>query len=169
MLQIDNKFITQYNNLIYRTIRAANIKRQSTIDEIYSDVIIRLLKFNNYDPEKAPLEYWLKLVVRSVTGNYLKKHSHSEDALDQHIVNVYDILGKPDEGVQDSLPNLVDKTINLCELSDRRKGYLIDKYICGLSLREMAAKHHYTYEWMRRELKICDTELERRFEQSIGD
>lgn len=160
-MDIDNKFIEEYKNLIYDLIRKATIKDKETTDEIFSLVIIRLIKHNNYDEEKAAISTWLTLVTRSVIGNYLKSKARSKDAMDQTKVPLVSLTGRRSSQLTDRLA--IKDILKYSKLTDQQQQILIMKYIYGDSYLEISKTLNLNFEQTRKIAHRAIKQLEKRY------
>ena len=74
-MEVNKSFIKKYGNLIRDTIWKTGVRDKDEYDNIYADVLIRIIKHDNYDKEKAAESTWIVMVTRSVLGNHFKKKS----------------------------------------------------------------------------------------------
>lgn len=162
-MDIDNKFIKQYQDLIYNLIHKAGVKDKETVDKIFSNIIIRMIEHNNYDETKASPSTWSTLVSRSVINNYLKQQSNSTDAMDQVTLPIHIANNKPASSEGDELTLRELKTrIKHSTLKPQWKHILISKHYLGKTNREIAEDMELSYHNVRkiavRALKLLEGE-----------
>jgi RNA polymerase sigma factor (sigma-70 family) len=160
-MDINNKFIEEYKNLIYDLIRKAGIRDRETTDELFSLVIIRLIKHNNYDKEKAAVSTWLTLVTRSVIGNYLKSFTRSKDAMDQTKVPLSSLAGRRSSQPRDRMT--IKDLVKYSKLTDLQKKILIMKYVHGDSFLEISKTLNLNFEQTRKIAQRSIKQLEKRY------
>ena len=73
MIVIDDTFVRQYQGLIARQIAKTGVTDWGELNDIMSDVFIRITENNNYDESKGAVTTWLTYVTRSVLGNHFRK------------------------------------------------------------------------------------------------
>ena len=72
-MEINKEFIEQYQKVIWHVIRQANIFDPDESQDVFSDVVIRLMENSNYNEDKGSMSTYLTYVTRSVVGNHFKK------------------------------------------------------------------------------------------------
>lgn len=84
-----DRFVEGYGPIILGTIRRALSSYRSTVDEsdVFQDVFVRLCKedfrlLRQYDPERAGLKTWLKVVAHSASIDALRRLRRQTVSLD---------------------------------------------------------------------------------------
>jgi RNA polymerase sigma factor (sigma-70 family) len=166
-MDIDNKFIKQYRNLIYNLIRKGGIRHRESIDEVFGNTIIRIINHNNYDESKGAISTWLTYVTRSVIYNYLDHHTRSEDALDQAKVPISSLSNK--HSGQLSARQDLKSILKHSQLSDKQKEILYLKYVMGETYHNISIKLNLNFENVRKISFRSMKQLEKEYDQQEID
>ncbi len=135
-MDINDEFIEQYGNLIRDTIWKTGIRDTDEYDAVYNDVIIRIMGYNNYDPEKGGITNWLFLVTRSVLGNHFKHKTidatHNALPLLEELTPEY--MQSQDPADNEDFVDIINK---IDDLSETERKALIAYYHYGYTAREV--------------------------------
>lgn len=139
-MQVDEKFVKQYDALIRKRIESAKVPMDIK-EDLVGLVYERILTSNNYNPEKGKITTWLWHICNSVISNEVKKHKRSQDVLDVGKVSLEaasQVIGQEDAGTtRDELERVFDAT----DLSHRDKAIVKLHYIQGLTTDELAVRY----------------------------
>jgi len=181
-LIIDDKFVKKYDKVIYKAIRRMKIHPRA-VEEIHFLVYERLMKHNNYNPDKAKVTTWLNLIVRSVVSNSTRKLRDSmdvhdrpdvrevkgEDILDEGVTDIATqthVIGDEDAGTaRDELNRVIKASV----LSKRDKQLVEDVFIQGYTQNEAAEVHSMTREAVGKALSRAMKVMEAVAQQSQGE
>jgi len=150
-MHIDDNFILKYKNFLYYRIKKEGIKHQDSIDDIFTEVVVRIMKtYKGFDPERGNILSWLLFQVKSVTSHYLEKRKRSKDMMIQGFS-----VGLEDADQKDTIlkvvlegsrvnkeegSNLVQDLIDNSTLTTKQKEVLTYKIINHLTIEEIAEK-----------------------------
>lgn len=170
-IQVDDKFIEQYQDFIYSTIRKAGIHNQEIIDDLFGNTIIRIMETSKkYNKDKGAVTTWLKYQVKSVIANYFTRMRRKEDALDKAVsfpegVDWLDLeIDNNDEVQEDDGVGLAYDMIFESGLSSEDKKFLYDHFIAGFSLYEIAKSSGKAYTTTASRLDRCIKSLQREYD-----
>lgn len=169
-LTIDDKFINQYKNLIYSGIRKRGINNQDMIDDIFGNVIIRIMETkDNYNKDRGSVTTWLTLQIRSVISNYMKYRKRSEDALDRAVLLPEDLesidsMMDEEAEVDVGSAGLAYDMIYESSLNSETKRLLYDHYIQGFAISELCKAHRKDYRTIRNMIDSGLDKLRREYE-----
>ena len=135
-MKIDNKFIEEYDGLIIERLVTAGLYGERQ-DNMKSKVYERILRSENYDPEKGELSTWLWQVVRSVLSNEFRKKRDSKDAMDNQCLTIEEtgaIIGHEDAG---TAADELDRIFEEAQLSERDESMMRDFYLDNCSREDL--------------------------------
>ena len=169
---VDNDFIKQYRNLIYKEIRQWKIKDEELVEELYVLVIIRIMEtVDNYNSIKGAVSTWLTYQVRSVISNFFKAKKRSNDVMDIALQMPEDIEVLHDQMDEESVSEERDDNINLAydfiyesDLTEYEKKVLYDHFISGFSILEMSKERGLGHRQLRRTINQLVERLRKLYE-----
>ena len=135
-MKIDNKFIEEYDGLIIERLVTAGLYGERQ-DNMKSKVYERILRSENYDPEKGELSTWLWQVVRSVLSNEFRKKRDSKDVMDNKCLTIEEtgaIIGHEDAG---TAADELDRIFEEAQLSERDESMMRDFYLDNCSRKDL--------------------------------
>lgn len=150
-MDINNKFIKQYKDLIYSLIHKAGVKDTESINKLFSNIIIRMIEHNNYDEDLSSPSTWITLVSRSEISNYIRARGNSKDALDQTILPIHVANNKStgSEGDELTIRELINR-IKHSRIKPQWKHILIEKHYVGKTNREISEEMGLSYHNVRK-------------------
>ena len=139
-LRIDDKFLEQYRDLISKYIWSKTLEGREEYDNIYNDVVIKLMEsVDKYDPKRGALTTWITWVMRTVVFNYFRDKQvdalhNALPLLDEQIAG-YDQSQDPAD-----MEDIVDIITKVKDLTPFEKLMLLDYYHFGYTAREVGER-----------------------------
>jgi len=137
-LEIDKDFLHEYGDVIRKYIWSKALEGREEYDNLYNDVIIKLLENKDkYDPDRGAVSTWITWVMRTTVFNYFR--DKQKDALHNSLpLQPEDMAGyarSRDPSEQENARSIVCKAPGL--LKNERE-LLIAYYHLGYSEAELA-------------------------------
>lgn len=155
-LQIDEAFLSEYSDLISKYIWSKDLEGREEYDNIYNDVIIKLLESKDkYDSKRGAITTWITWVMRTVVFNYFR--SKQVDALHNALplLEAQTVSRGQDPASKEDLLSILMKA----DLSGAEKTVLRDFHYLGHTLEELSSLYGENLRTIQTRLNRARTRL----------
>lgn len=137
-LTINDEFIEEYGAMISKYIWSKDLEGRREYDDIYHEVIIKLMEsVDKYDPKRAAVTTWITWVMRTVVNHYFR--DKQVDALHNALPLVSEQLSEyghsQDPASKEDMLSILLKS----DLSGAEKTVMRDYHYLGHTLEELSS------------------------------
>lgn len=139
-LTVDKEFIEEYGAMISKYIWSKDLEGRREYDDIYHEVIIKLMEsIDKYDPKRAAVTTWITWVMRTVVNHYFR--SKQVDALYNSLPLVSDQIVNSRHSQDPASEEDVVSIINKSDLNQNERDVMLDFHYYGYTLEELSRKY----------------------------